>query len=165
MTRQHHVYMTPRQRLLLRFGSLGPIGHLPASGTMAVALVGVPLYYLLSARLHVPTWAYALGTLALTMVAIWVHEVGDRILGVKDSRTLVIDELAGFAIAMMGVPFTWKLALIGFVLERGLDILKLWPANRIERRWPGGWGVVGDDVVAGIYTCVALHVLMRVTGW
>ncbi len=86
--------------------------------------------------------------------------VGDRILGEKDSRRLVWDELAGFMIAVAFVPFTWQLALLAFVLERAFDVLKIPPANLIENHWPRGWGVVCDDIVAGLYTCGILHLLL-----
>jgi phosphatidylglycerophosphatase A len=141
-------------------GSLGPCGHLPASGTCTVLLVGVPIVWLCG-RWAIPVWAYMTGLFALTALAVWVHELGDRLLGTKDSRLLVLDELVGFFIAMIGVSISWRSLLVGFLLERTLDILKVWPANRVEQRWPGGWGVVGDDVVAGIYALAVMHVLTR----
>ena len=59
--------------------------------------------------------------------------------------------------AVVLVPFTWQLALLAFAVERIIDIAKIPPANWIERYLPGGWGVVGDDVIAGLYTCGLLH--------
>ena len=147
---------TPAQRALLLIGSLGPLGYLPASGTLTVALVGVPLFYLMHA------WqpaVYGAVTLAFAAVSIWLHQVGDRILGEKDSRKLVWDELVGFMLAVAFLPFSYKLAVLALVLERSIDIVKVPPANWIEKRWPGGWGVVGDDVVAGVYTCAILHLV------
>ena len=154
------VAHTPGQRLILIVGSVGPLGHCPASGTVTVAVVGVPLVWL-AGRLGVPLWGYLAATVVLTLFGVWVHQVGDRILGVKDSRKLVIDELVGYAVAMIAIAPTWPMLVIGFFLERAIDILKIWPANWVERRWPGGWGVVGDDVVAGLYTLVILHVAAR----
>ncbi len=151
---------TPAKRALLLVGSIGPLGHLPASGTVTVALVGVPLFWLM--HKWSPT-SYLIATVAITGVSIWLHDVGDRILGTKDSGQLVWDELVGFMIAVAFVPcFTLKLALMAFLLERAIDIVKVPPAGYIERRWPGGWGVVGDDVVAGLYTCAILQVAIRV---
>ena len=143
-----------RQRLLLSIGSIGPLGHLPASGTATVAVIGVPLFWLMHGW---PFWTYTGVTLSFTAVAVWLHTLGDRILGEKDSRRLVWDELAGFLFAVALVPFTWRLAVLAFLLERVIDILKVPPANWIERHWPGGFGVVGDDVVAGLYTRGLLH--------
>jgi phosphatidylglycerophosphatase A len=104
-----------------------------------------------------PVWAYVVVTAAFALAAVWVHQVGDRILGEHDSRKLVLDELAGFFVAMTAVPPTWQLVLGGFLLERALDIVKVPPANWIERRSPGGWGVVGDDLVAGLYALIFLQ--------
>jgi phosphatidylglycerophosphatase A len=147
-----------RQRALLWIGSLGPLGHLPASGTCTVAVVGLPLFYVTSPW---PLLVRVLSAIALTAAAVWVHHVGDRILGQKDSRKLVWDELAGYMIATTMLPFSWPAAAAAFVIERIIDIVKVPPARWIERTWPGGWGVVGDDVVAGLYTYLLLLALAR----
>jgi phosphatidylglycerophosphatase A len=160
-------HRTFRQRLMLLVGSIGPLGHMPASGTVAVAVAGIPLAYLMGR--YLPLGWYLAVTIAFTGFSIWLHDVGDRILGEKDSRKLVLDELAGFFFAMIAIPMdsprTIWLLVIGFFLERGIDIAKVPPANVIENRLPGGWGVVGDDVVAGLYTMGILHLLMAVMGW
>ena len=148
-----------RQRWLLLIGSVGPLGHCPASGTVTVAVIGVPLVWLAD-RYAVPLWAYLVATAVLTLAGVWIHQVGDRILGEKDSRKLVIDELVGYVVAMTAVTPTWKLLLVGLFLERAIDIVKVWPASWAEKHLPGGWGVVGDDVVAGLYTLIVLHVIV-----
>lgn len=145
-------------RVCVVAGSLGPLGHLPASGTVTVAVVGVPVFWLVQSW-SAPTFVVV--TLAFTGASVWLHAAGDRILGEKDSRRLVWDEIVGFLFAIAFVPFTWQIALLAFLLERFLDIVKVPPANWIERRWPGGWGVVGDDVVAGLYTCALLHLAIQ----
>ena len=144
-------------RVVLLIGSIGPLGHAPASGTVTVAVIGLPLFYLMHTW---PWWVYTVVSLAFIGLSVWVHDVGDRILGEKDSRKLVWDELAGFLIAVAFVPFTWQLALLAFLLERFLDIVKVPPARWIERCWPGGWGVVGDDIVAGLYTRLILFAII-----
>lgn len=146
--------VTIPRRVLLLLGSLGPVGHLPASGTLAVALVGIPLYGLMS--MCSPS-VYVTIVLGFSLVSVFVHQVGDAILGEKDSRKLVLDELAGYMVAVAFLPFTWQIAVVSFLLERALDIIKIPPARQIEKNWPGGWGVVGDDLVAGAYTFAVLH--------
>jgi phosphatidylglycerophosphatase A len=116
------------------------------------------MFYLLHAW---PAVAYVTFTLAFTAAAIALHDWGDRLLETKDSRLLVWDEIAGFLVAVAFVPFTWRLAIIAFLVQRCLDIVKVPPASWIEKRWPGGWGVVGDDLLAGAYTCTLLHFLIR----
>ncbi|HUU83080.1 MAG TPA: phosphatidylglycerophosphatase A [Phycisphaerae bacterium] len=144
------------QRLLLLIGSVGPLGHAPASGTVTVAVAGIPLFLLIRWLTLPLTW-YLVFLALLTAAAVWVHHVGDRLLGEKDSRKLVLDELVGFFVAMTAVPATWQFILAGFLIERGIDIIKVPPANLVEKKVPGGWGVVGDDVIAGLYTLVLLH--------
>ena len=146
----------PKRSALLLIGSIGPLGHLPASGTCTVAAVGVPIFYVLSELAPLP---YAGLVIAFSLASVWLHARGDALLGEKDSRKLVWDELAGFLVAVAFLPgFTWQLAAAAVILERFFDITKFPPANWVERRLPGGWGVVGDDLVAGVYTCVLLHV-------
>ncbi len=145
------------QRLFLLLGSIGPLGHLPASGTVAVAVAGVPLYYLMVCYL---SWTqYAIVTVVFTLASMGLHHLGDKMLGESDSRKLVWDELTGYFFAMLWIPWSWKLAVIGFFIERFIDIAKGPPANIIDSRMHNGIGVVLDDVVAGIYTCVILHIL------
>ena len=146
------------QRTLLLVGSLVPLGHLPASGTVTVAVVGIPLFCLMH---EWPDIVYILVTLAFTAASIRLHDVGDRILGEKDSRKLIWDELAGFMVAVAFLPFTWKIAVGAFLLERAIDIAKVPPANWIEKHIPGGWGVVGDASVAGLYTCAIVHLVVK----
>ncbi len=145
--------------MLLLIGSLGPLGYLPASGTVTVALLGPPTYWVLHT---LPTGFVLVMATLFALLSVWVHSVGDRILGEKDSRRLVWDEIAGFLFAVLGVTqFTWQLCVLAILVERLIDILKVPPANWIERHWPRGWGVVGDDVVAGLYTCAIVHGCVR----
>ncbi len=146
------------QRIFLLVGSIGPLGWAPASGTVAVAVAGVPLTWLMSTYLS-PV-AYAIVTAAFIVAAVFMHSHGDRILGESDSRRLVWDELGGYFVAMFLVPWSWKLAAVAFFVERALDILKVPPANVIDRRMHSGLGVVLDDVVAGAYTCMLMHLLL-----
>lgn len=150
---------TAAQRLLLLVGSLGPLGHAPASGTVAVAVAGVPLCWLM--RKYLSDGVYLAVTVGFTLAAMGLHHVGDRLLGESDSRKLVWDELAGYFVAMWMVPFTWPLIVLGFFMERAIDIVKVPPANWIDARMHHGAGVVLDDVVAGIYTCLLLHIAVR----
>ncbi len=149
---------TPVEWAILLTGSLGPLGYAPASGTVTVAVIGVPLYWLMHG------WsgpAFVTGVLPSPLASVPLRQAADRILGGTDSRRLVWDELVGFMFAVAFVHFfTWQLAAIAFVIERAIDIAKIPPARQIEDHWPGGWGVVGDDIAAGLYTCGLLHLLI-----
>ena len=155
-------------RLLLFIGSLGYLGFVPfASGTVAVAVVGIPLYLLL-VWLKLSLAAYVVFCVVLTAIAIYVAGRADIALNEKDSKKNVIDELPGYLIALIGLPATWQIVIVAFFIERAIDIAKVPPANWIEKRLPGGWGVVLDDVVAGLYSWgvlgAAIHFFPKLFG-
>jgi phosphatidylglycerophosphatase A len=158
---------SPADRLIHFVGTLAYLGYVPvASGTVAVVVVGIPTYWLLVDILKISTATFVLATLALTGLAVWIAGATDRILGEQDSKKNVIDEIPGFWIALIGLPATWQIVTAAFFLERALDTMKVWPANWIERRLPGGWGVVFDDVVAGLYSLAILQAAVRFApGW
>ncbi len=153
---------TPTDRLLLFVGSLAYLGFVPvASGTVAVAVVGVPSYLLLVGVFKLGWASFLICSVVLTFLAIWVAGRTDRVLGELDSKKNVIDEIPGYWIALIGLPLTWQIVTAAFFLERFMDIAKIWPASWVERRLPGGWGVVLDDVVAGLYALAILHAAVR----
>lgn len=97
----------------------------------------------------------ALGIPAATLVA--------RASGLKDPQFVVIDEVAGQLITLIAVPVSWKSLLLGFILFRGFDIVKPPPVRQIERL-PEGYGIVLDDVAAGIYALIVIQVVLHL-GW
>jgi phosphatidylglycerophosphatase A len=86
------------------------------------------------------------------------------ILRKKDAPAVVIDEVAGILATLAGLPFTALNMAAGFALFRFFDIVKPFPARSIERTLAGGWGIVLDDVVAGLYSNLLLR-LMAAVGW
>jgi len=84
--------------------------------------------------------------------------------GEKDTSIIVIDEMVGFQWSMFLVAPTVLHVFIGFLLFRLLDILKIFPAGYFHRRLPGGYGVVIDDVVAGMYANIALLLIIKFWG-
>ncbi|MFO7156822.1 MAG: phosphatidylglycerophosphatase A [Pseudomonadota bacterium] len=134
-------------------------GYFPvASGTFGT-LVALPFAFLLSLLPSKVLWALVVAL--YTAVTVWAaHRAGKRF-GVADARQIVADEWAGFFVAMLFVPWTWKTAAAGFFLFRLFDVLKPWPANYFDRRLRNGFGVTFDDVAAGVWTRLALEVLLR----
>lgn len=86
------------------------------------------------------------------------------IFGGRDPRYIVCDEIIGFLVAIYMVPFTLFNMVTLFLLFRFFDILKPFPIRVIEERIRGGWGIVLDDVMAGLYANLSLRVLRWVTG-
>jgi phosphatidylglycerophosphatase A len=122
-------------------------GRVPkAPGTMG-ALGAIPLY-LLAAREG--RAGVALAALAITAVGVWASHVVAAEIGVQDPQFVVVDEVAGLLVTMIPVrDVTLASVIVGFVLFRAFDMLKPWPVRRFEAL-PGGWGIVMDDVAAGV---------------
>lgn len=76
--------------------------------------------------------------------------------GLDDPGCVVCDEVAAFAIVFAMTPVTWATAVVGFVWFRVFDIAKPWPIRRLERL-PGGWGIMADDLLAGVFAAAALQ--------
>ncbi len=121
------------------------LGHAPvASGTIGT-LGAVPLYWLYSS--HTLTMLMLL-VILIPLGVVISNRVVDR-MGDKDPSMIVIDEVAGFLLAVIFFPFTWVNLVALFLLFRFFDIAKFWPMSALERL-PRGWGVMADDLAAGI---------------
>jgi len=134
------------------------LGYLPlAPGTWGT-LGGVALIYLLR---DCPLPLYVLLCIVVLLMGVWFCAVTQHILKIKDPSKAVIDEIVGIMITMIGIPVTLGWGLAGFLLFRIFDIWKPAPANIFDERVKNGWGVMMDDVVAGIYGNILLHLMLR----
>lgn len=106
-----------------------------------------------------PLWGQVAAAALVTGAGIWAAGVTAQALGVKDPGPVVIDEAAGLMVTLVGVPFSWTAACGAFLLFRAMDVLKPPPADRLERL-PGGWGIVLDDLAAGLYANLALRLVL-----
>jgi len=139
-------------RLVVFFASFGFIGYIPfASGTFG-SLAAIPLFGVFDALRAASVALYVLAFGALLAAACWLAGEADEILAEHDSHKIVIDEVVGYLAATMFLPLTWKSALVAFFVFRLLDVVKPFPAGYIDRKVPGGPGVVLDDVVSGFYS-------------
>ena len=177
---------TPKPRLAYAIATVLGTGYLkPAPGTWGSA-VGL----LLAVVAHPFTWFLLLGkgievaigktaplltgfggTLLLLVpsIAVWLilallgvktsRQVAESA-GVKDPQFVVIDETAGQLIALLGAPVSWKSFLAGFILFRAFDIVKPYPVRQLERL-PEGFGIVVDDVAAGLYGLAVMQLLVH----
>jgi phosphatidylglycerophosphatase A len=98
--------------------------------------------------------------LVIIILAIWSSGRCEDILGRPDPGEIVIDEVAGFLLTVIFFPLTWITLTAGFFLFRFFDILKPPPIRQIEKKLPGGFGVVLDDLAAGIYAHLCLRFLL-----
>ena len=122
-------------------------------GTMGT-LAAVPLYL---ALVQMPGWLYLFVTLLSIVAGIVICDKAADKLQVHDYGGIVWDEVAGFLITLCWLPFTWQNAFAGFVLFRFFDILKPWPIKWLDQHVHGGFGIILDDVVAGIFAALLLH--------
>lgn len=151
------VFRHPLHLLAFGFGSgLSPV----APGTVGT-LAAVPLYLLL-AQLDLPL--YLLAVLVTFAVGIPVCGITCRHLGRHDHGGVVWDEFVGFWVTMIAAPAGWPWIVAGFLLFRCFDIGKPFPIGFFDRRMHGGLGVMIDDVLAGAYAWLCLHLLAWLLG-
>tara|TARA_R110002072_G_scaffold93548_4_gene207280 strand:- start:2935 stop:3435 length:501 start_codon:yes stop_codon:yes gene_type:complete len=143
----------PVQFLAFGFGS----GLSPWAPGTAGTLVAVPLYLLIS------SWSLLqyTGFIVLTaLLGVWICGVASRQLKVHDHPGIVWDEFVGFWITMWAVPADWVWIVAGFLAFRVFDIVKPWPVSVLDRKVGGGFGIMIDDVLAGVMACLTLHIAL-----
>jgi len=129
-------------------------GYSPIAPGTVGTIVAVLLYLALSRLSPV---LYGITVLAFLLMACWTAGMAEHILRTRDSQRIVIDEVAGFLVTMTFLPPTTGHMLLGFALFRLFDMVKPFPIRRLEGL-KGGYGVVADDVMAGIYANMVVRV-------
>ena len=130
------------------------IGNIPfAPGTFGT-LIGLPLCFVLAKIALAPA---IICTLLFIFFAVWIAHAAEKILQQNDAGCIVIDEIAGMMVTLLGLPFNLATVATGFITFRALDILKPVPIRNLDKRIPGGLGVVVDDVAAGIMANLILR--------
>ena len=126
----------------------GGYAYSPLAPGTCGTLVAVPVAWALA---DTPWWGFITVVVAITLVGIWAAHVADAAWQSHDSGRIVVDEVAGYlaTVAFVDRGDLWVLA-VGFFLFRALDIVKPPPIRWIDERLPGGYGVVLDDVAAGV---------------
>lgn len=132
------------------------IGYLKGGGTIAAVVCCIPWYLTRTADSF--NQAALVATAVVTIVGAWSAGKVEAVWG-KDSSRVVIDEVAGMMISLLFIPVTIATVATGFVLFRLLDITKPLLIRKAESI-PGGWGVMMDDIIAGLYTNLLLHIFM-----
>ena len=128
-------------------------GYSPVAPGTAGSLVGLALFWAVH-HLSLPGQVVATAVLFAAGVAAAGHVA--RRLGVEDPGRVVADEVAGMWVSLLGLPLTGVTAGAAFVLFRVFDVFKPYPARDLERL-PGGWGIMCDDVMAGVYANLLLR--------
>lgn len=146
------VFTNPIHFLAYGFGAgLSP----KAPGTMGT-LAAVPLYVLL---MYAGTWAYLAGLVFALVAGVFICGYTAKKMGVDDPGPVVWDEVAGYLLTMLGVPFGLLWMAGGFALFRLFDIWKPGPIRWLDRNIKGGLGIMLDDVAAALVSCAVLTVV------
>lgn len=133
-------------------------GHAPIVPGTAGSAVGALLFVPLAAC--APAWQLAAAVLVFFAGVAASARVARRS-GQEDPSVVVVDEIVGQWLTYTALPFTLTSAVAGFVLFRIMDVVKPWPARQFES-FPGGWGIMADDVMAGLYAHLALRLVLLV---
>jgi phosphatidylglycerophosphatase A len=132
------------------------VGYLPLIPGTFGSLAGIFLYYFVRGNLA----EYLLVTSVVVIIGFFVCGRAERQMQKSDPRYVVIDEVAGMLASLLFIPYDIKLVVLAFLLFRILDTLKPFPAGRLERL-KGSMGIMGDDLVAGLYTNIILQVVVN----
>jgi phosphatidylglycerophosphatase A len=136
------------------------IGYFPFfSGTFA-SIFGVLLFYFLRNSIFL----HLLFILLLVVIGFLVAAQAERIFNKKDPGCVVIDEVAGMLLALVFLPYNIDIVVTAFVLFRILDGIKPYPLDKIQNLGRG-IGIMGDDIVAGLYTNIILQVALRMASF
>lgn len=142
-----------------RLASIFWLGKAPAApGTVAALVAGVPCF-LIVGRLSLEIQAAL--AFALFLAGAYLSREAERELGAKDPQEVVIDELCGYLVAMLGHPVSLLSITAGFLLFRAFDIWKPWPIRFVDEKMTGGIAVMLDDVLAGILANILGLIILK----
>lgn len=147
----------PRHWIALGFGA----GLSPWAPGTAGTLLGVLLYYLVR---DVSWPLYVALVAAAFLVGIALCGRTARALGTHDHPAIVWDEVVGYLATMLAGPASGPWPVVGFVLFRLFDIVKPWPISYLDRRVPGGFGIMADDLMAALFASAMLRIIYYISG-
>ena len=128
-----------------------------APGTFGT-LLGIPVLLLMPGNLTM----YLVALLVLFLFGVWCCNECSDYLGVHDHGGIVWDEVVGYLVTMIALPQSWPWLLAWFVVFRFFDIIKPWPISWVDRQVKGGFGIMIDDVLAGLMAAITLHIVYMI---
>ena len=129
-----------------------------APGTFGT-LAAIPFIYL-CAGLNIQL--YAAVVVVMSIIGFYLCDYTAKAVGVDDHPAIVWDEFVGMFITMFLMPINWQTLLVGFMLFRFFDILKPWPISWLDKHCHGGFGIMIDDIVAGLAALGCMHLIFNV---
>jgi phosphatidylglycerophosphatase A len=146
------------QKFILGLATWFGFGLVPGAPGTAGTLAALPLVFLTS---QLRSWQALILVGAFLLFAVWIAHQAQKLLALKDPGVIVIDEAVGLWVTLFGVPLSFLNVFLGFLLFRIFDIMKPYPTKKIESL-KGGFGIVLDDVLAGIYANLILRLIIFV---
>ena len=143
-----------KSKFVLAVTTLFGVGYTPLIPGTASCVAALLVFIVIKSQL----WFVVVTFLSLALAFI-LSGRAEKILGKKDAKQIVIDDFSGMLITYLFIPYDIRFIVVGFFLFRMFDMLKIPPADRIEK-CKGALGIVGDDVIAGIYANVILHIVV-----
>ena len=148
-----------KKALIFGAATLGGVGKLPLYPGTWGSLFTLPLVWYLS---NFSLTVFLTFTVCLFFFAVFVSFLYEKEFSKKDPKEIVIDESAGILVSFIGISWSWPHVVMGFLLFRFFDIVNPFPVNWFDKQIKNGWGVVLDDIMAGVYTCLTLHTIRMV---
>ena len=145
------------QRAAVGFATVGPVGFAPIAPGTAGSAVGLVLFWAVRSTRSI--WFEVAVLLVVAVAGVAAASAAEVTYRRLDPGLVVIDEVAGMLVTLLAVPVGFTGAVMGFFAFRLFDILKPFPARQAERL-PGGWGVMTDDLVAGVYAQGVLRLVL-----
>jgi phosphatidylglycerophosphatase A len=146
-----------KQKAIIFFATGGLIGFSPVAPGTFGSLAALPICLLISSMPIAPALIFVA---ALIMFSTWIAHAAEKLAAQKDPKQVVVDEICGMALALFALPFTPFFILGGFALFRVFDILKPFPIRWVDKKVPGGLGIMLDDIIAGIFANGALRLVV-----
>ncbi len=144
--------------ILKNIATLSFIGYLPyAPGTWgSFAAVAFVIF------VKPPLTAHFLIIVSGIAVGVIASHIAEKVIGYSDSKEIIIDEFMGYLVSVFSLPHSYGYLLAAFILFRFFDILKPLAISKLERTLSGGLGVMADDILAGIYTNIMIHLWIKI---
>ena len=150
--------MTARaQRLAVGIATVGPCGFSPLAPGTAGSAAGLAIFWVV--RSTGVAWLEGATLLLVIAVGTVAASIAEVVCQRRDPGLVVIDEVAGMLVTLVAVPVGFAGSVLGFFAFRFFDIVKPFPARQSEAL-PRGWGIMADDLVAGVYAQAVLRVVL-----
>lgn len=145
---------TPGDRIVMLLATGFGFGAVRRAPGTVGSLWGPPLAWGLQ-EAGLTGWWWASAAVAIALLGVPICGRAAAILGQHDPGCVVYDEIAAFPVVFAVTQVDWRTAILGFAFFRLFDIWKPWPVRRFER-FPGGWGIMADDLAAAVYAAMLL---------